>query len=180
MRALTYAAAIGVFSLTSQIFAQQALAQQAIPVGVVTAERKPVATSADFVGRVNAVNRVEVRARVTGYLQQVLFKEGVIIKEGAPLYTHRKGLVRCCGEAGRRRTRTQQGREDLHRAPASTRGGIAGEGFGNSRCAHQAVAADQQAQGTILIDEANLKAARTNLGYTDITSPITERSERPA
>ena len=64
----------------------------AVPVGVVTAERKPVTKSFDFVGRVEAINRVEVRARVTGYLEDILFREGDLIKEGAPLYTIEKGL----------------------------------------------------------------------------------------
>jgi membrane fusion protein (multidrug efflux system) len=58
----------------------------AIPVGTVTAERKPIAESREFVGRVEAINRVEIRARVTGYLEEVLFNEGDLIKEGAPLY----------------------------------------------------------------------------------------------
>ncbi len=59
---------------------------------MVTAERKPVTRSQDFVGRVEAVQRVEVRARITGYLEKVAFKEGDLIKEGAPLYSIEKGL----------------------------------------------------------------------------------------
>src|SRR5215510_12957750 len=57
-----------------------------VPVGTVVAERKPITKTLDFVGRVDAINRVDVRARVTGYLDAVLFKEGDLIKEGAPLY----------------------------------------------------------------------------------------------
>jgi len=49
-----------------------AVAQQpqpaAVPVGVVRAERKPIARTVDFVGRVEAISRVEVRARITGFL----------------------------------------------------------------------------------------------------------------
>jgi membrane fusion protein, multidrug efflux system len=67
-----------------------AIAQQqpstAVPVGVAKAERKPVARAGDYVGRVEAISRVEIRARITGYLEEVLFKEGDLIKEGAPLY----------------------------------------------------------------------------------------------
>jgi membrane fusion protein (multidrug efflux system) len=63
-----------------------AIAQQqpstAVPVGVVKAERKPVARAGDYVGRVEAISRVEIRARITGYLEEVLFKEGDLIKEG--------------------------------------------------------------------------------------------------
>ena len=56
------------------------LAQQrpptAIPVGTVVAERKAIAQTYDFVGRVEAVNRVQINARVKGFLEAVLFKEG--------------------------------------------------------------------------------------------------------
>ena len=45
-------------------------------VGVVTAELRPVTESAEFVGRIEAVNRVDLRARVTGFLQERLFQEG--------------------------------------------------------------------------------------------------------
>ena len=58
----------------------------AVPVGVVAAEKQPVARSAEFVGRIEAPSRVEVRARVTGYLDAVLFKEGERVREGDLLY----------------------------------------------------------------------------------------------
>jgi membrane fusion protein, multidrug efflux system len=80
---------LGIASSTN---VQPAQAPAAIPVGVVTAERKAVTKALDFVGRVQAVNRVEIRARVTGYLENILFKEGDLIKEGAALYSIEKGL----------------------------------------------------------------------------------------
>src|SRR5436189_56058 len=56
----------------------QASAQQsgpAIPsVGTVAAVKKPIAKTVDFVGRVQGIDRVEIRARITGYLEDVLFK----------------------------------------------------------------------------------------------------------
>src|ERR1700676_3947355 len=79
-----------------------AVAQQtppaAIPVGVVKAEHKSIEKSLDFVGRVEAVNRVEIRARVQGFLEAVLFKEGDPIKEGNPLYRIEKGLFQAAVE----------------------------------------------------------------------------------
>ena len=58
----------------------------ALQVGTVVAQRRPIDQALDFVGRVEAVGRVEVRARVTGFLEDVLFKEGERVKEGAKLY----------------------------------------------------------------------------------------------
>ena len=64
----------------------------AVPVGTSYAERRALAKSLDFVGRVEAVSRVDVRARVTGYLDAVLFKDGDLVKEGAVLYRIERGL----------------------------------------------------------------------------------------
>ncbi len=68
MRILT-CAILAVAGLSVPAIAQTNQPPPAVPVGVVTAERKPVAKGLDFVGRVDAINRVEVRARVTGYLE---------------------------------------------------------------------------------------------------------------
>src|SRR5690242_5124226 len=57
-----------------------------VPVGVVTASLQPVTRAQEFAGRIEATERVDVRARVTGYLEEVLFKEGDTVKAGAPLY----------------------------------------------------------------------------------------------
>jgi len=87
--------------------AHSAVAQQqqptGVPVGVVRAERKPITRTNDFVGRVEAVSRVEIRARITGFLEEVLFKEGDLIKVGAPLYRIEKGLFQGPGRASGRR-----------------------------------------------------------------------------
>ena len=80
-----------VFALSSPTLAQQQ-PPTAVPVGVNKAERRPIAQSGEYVGRVEAISRVEIRARITGFLEEVLFKEGDLIKEGAPLYRIEKGL----------------------------------------------------------------------------------------
>jgi multidrug efflux pump subunit AcrA (membrane-fusion protein) len=55
-----------------------------VTVAVPTVE--PVADYADFTGRTDAVSTVKIRARVSGYLVRVAFKDGDIVKEGALLY----------------------------------------------------------------------------------------------
>ena len=77
-------------SIPSSSAQQQAPA--AVPVGTVQAEHKPIAKTKNFVGRVEAVNKVEVHARVTGYLEDVLFKEGELVTEGQHLYHIEKDL----------------------------------------------------------------------------------------
>jgi membrane fusion protein (multidrug efflux system) len=90
MREVFYTALV-VFALNTSALAQQQ-PSTAVPVGIVKAERKPIAKAGDFVGRVDAISRVEIRARITGFLEEVLFKEGDLIKEGTPLYHIEMGL----------------------------------------------------------------------------------------
>lgn len=48
-----------------------------VPAGAVKADRTAITRTMKFVGRVEAVSRAEMRAPVTGYLERVLFREGV-------------------------------------------------------------------------------------------------------
>jgi membrane fusion protein (multidrug efflux system) len=145
----------------------------AVPVGVVAAEKKPVTKGFDFVGRVQAVNRVEVRARVTGYLEDVLFKEGDLIQEGAPLYRIEKGLFEAAvgqAEGALERSKSSKALSALQLARAED---LLAKSSGTAVARDQALAADQSAQGQITTDEANLQTAKINLGYTSINSPVT-------
>ena len=65
---------------------------EAVPVSTMLAERRPITQSLQFVGRVEAPERVEIRARVKGMLEAVLFKEGDTVAEGAPLYQIERDL----------------------------------------------------------------------------------------
>ena len=86
--------AIGVSLMLSASIGSSSAQQQApaaAPVGTIKAEHKPIAKTKNFVGRVEAINKVEVHARVTGYLEDVLLKEGDFVKEGQHLYRIEKG-----------------------------------------------------------------------------------------
>jgi membrane fusion protein (multidrug efflux system) len=145
----------------------------AIAVGTVAAARKPIAKSADFVGRVEAVDRVEVKARVTGYLEEVVFKEGDLVKEGAPLYRIEKGLFQAAVEQAQGALERSKAAKVLTVVQLQRTQELLAKSAGTEVARDQAQAADQQASGAIMTDEANLSTAKINLGYTDIVSPIT-------
>jgi membrane fusion protein, multidrug efflux system len=64
-------------------------------VGIVEATRRPITETSEFLGRIEAVNRVNVVARVTAFLEKRLFEEGNEIKAGDHLYRLERGPVRC-------------------------------------------------------------------------------------
>ncbi len=170
MRVLAGVAVIVLLGATSGLFAQSN--QTAVPVGIVTAEKKPVTKSLDFVGRVDAVQRVEVKARVTGYLEKVLFKEGDLIKEGAELYSIEKGLFEAAVGQAEGALEKDKAAKALTVIQLQRAEELLAKQSGTQVARDQALAADQTAEAALLVDNANLKTANINLGYTDIASPI--------
>jgi len=153
--------------------AEQQVGAPAIAVGTVAAERKPITQSREFVGRVEATNRVEVSARVTGYLEEVLFKEGDPIKEGAPLYRIEKGLFQAAVEQAQGALERSKGAQALTAIQLQRAQDLMDKNAGTVVARDQAKAADEEAKGSVTQAEAGLSTANINLGYTDIASPIT-------
>src|SRR6202049_1325178 len=60
-------------------------------VGVVEATKRPITETSEFLGRIEAVNRVNVVARVTAFLEKRLFEEGNEIKKADQLYLLERG-----------------------------------------------------------------------------------------
>ena len=84
------ALALAFAALSAPAFMDPALAQpgpQGPPaVGVAQAQRRPVIESSEFVGRIQAVNRVDLVARVTAFVQERRFQEGGEVRAGDLLY----------------------------------------------------------------------------------------------
>jgi membrane fusion protein, multidrug efflux system len=156
----------------------QPAAPATVPVGVVKAEKKAVSKTADFVGRVEAVNRVQINARVKGFLEEVLFKEGDIVKEGAALYRIEQGLFTAAVEQAQGALERAKAAKTLTEIQLQRAQELMTRQAGTVVARDQALAADQQAQGQILSDQASLDTAKINLGYTDIASPITGKIGR--
>src|SRR5690606_28791824 len=82
------AGSISLFALRATAsIAEEPAAPQATPVMVATVQRSEVATWDEFSGRLEAVERVDVRSRVAGAVQEVHFAEGSLVKKGDLLVT---------------------------------------------------------------------------------------------
>ena len=123
-----------------------------------------------------AVNRVQIVARVKGYLEDVRFTEGDVVKEGAPLYRIEKGCSK--PRSNRRKGRWSAARPPVLTALELDRAETLLKSKSGTEVARDQARAADQGQRHILTDEANLKTAQINLGYTDITSPIAGRIGR--
>jgi membrane fusion protein (multidrug efflux system) len=162
---------VGIAPLSAQTQPKDKAAQ----VTTVNAERKPIAKTHDFVGRVEAINRVDVRARVKGYLDQILFKEGDLVAEGAHLYQIEKGLFEAAVEQAEGELERSNSVKILTAAQLERAEELLPKGATTVVARDQALAADREAQAKIITNQANLKTAKINLGYTSITAPVKGR-----
>lgn len=141
-------------------------------VGVQVAERRPVTETIEFVGRVEATDRVNIRARVTGFLQERLFREGADVAQGEVLFR----LERAPFEA-----QMAQARANLAGATATLENArvalarareLRQTGAGTQVALDNAQALERTAAANVLGAEAAVRVAEINLGYTEITAPI--------
>lgn len=156
----------------------QNAASTPVPVGTVIAAQQSITPSLEFVGRVEAINSVEIKARVTGYLEEILFKEGGSVKEGDPLYRIEQGLFEAAVKQAQGALERAKSAKVLTEAQLQRAEDLLAKSSGTVVARDQALAADQEAHAAILQGEANLQTAQINLGYTDIRSPISGKISR--
>jgi len=151
-----------------------------VPVGTVKAERKAISKGWEFVGRVEAINRVDIRARVKGYLEAVLFKEGDLVKEGDPLYRIEKGLFEAAVGQAEGALQKSKAEYELAVKTRQRQEELFSKNVTPEQKLDEAHAAEGKEKGNVTTDEANLQAARINLSYTDILAPIAGKIGRTA
>jgi membrane fusion protein (multidrug efflux system) len=156
----------------------QAQEQQAVPVGTLTVEKHSISQSIDFVGRVDGIEKVEVRARVAGFLESVLFKEGDVVQAGAPLYRIEQSLFQASVERSQGALEVSKAADALADLQLTRATDLMNKQAGTVASRDQAAAQKEQTAGSVMISEADLATAKVNLSYTNITSPITGRIGR--
>ena len=85
-------------------------------VGVVAATRQPITQSSEYIGRIQATNRVNLVARVSAYIDEVLFTEGTEVKKGELLYRLEQAPFRADVQA--KEAAVAQFKAQLHNAQA--------------------------------------------------------------
>jgi membrane fusion protein (multidrug efflux system) len=155
--------------------------QQAAPaapppgVGVQLAEMKGVTPSYAFVGRIKAVNTVQLRARVEGFLEKVLFTEGQRVKTGDLLFQIEKTQYQAAVEQANANLAAAQAQELNAQLQYNRSSDLVKTQAISQATVDQNRAALDSAKASILQNKAALSVAQENLGYTDVASPIDGR-----
>ena len=148
-------------------------------VTVITLQPTEITPGVAFNGRVVAVDTVELRARVTGFLEQRLFEEGADVQVRRAAVRDREGPLSGGGRAARRPS-SRAPRPTAPTPPSSCSAARSWSRTATSRRPRstQRRAADQMAAAQILEAQAALQQAQINLGYTDIHAPLAGRIGR--
>src|SRR5258708_28855177 len=149
-------------------------------VGIVEATKRPITETSEFLGRIQGVNRVNVVARVTAFLEKRLFEEGAEIKKGDELYR----LERAPFEAdlASKQAQVAQLQATLENAKLTTeRARILLSGPAGQQSTYDAALANQRSlEAQVQAAQAQVQASQINLDYTEIRSPIDGKIGRTA
>lgn len=154
--------------------------QQAPAAKVSIAEviEQPINEWDEFTGRLEAPESVEVRPRVSGYIDRVAFDEGSLVKKGDLLFQIDPRPFEA--EVKRLQAQLQQARASQTRAANEARRGerLRQSNAISAELADARASAATEAQAAVAATQAELENAQLNLSFTRITSPIDGRVSR--
>ncbi|WP_033789948.1 efflux RND transporter periplasmic adaptor subunit [Pantoea septica] len=139
---------------------------------------KPVSQWDSFNGRIEAVQSVQLRPRVSGYIDSVNYREGDEVKKGQVLFTiddrtYRAALEQAKAELARARSQAALARSESARTEK-----LIGTQAVSREQWEQRRSAASQAQADVLSAEAAVDMAQLNLDFTRVTAPIDGRASR--
>ena len=173
-----FAGALALLATIALPAAAQAPAGPMPSVGVIAAELRDVTQTAGYVGRVQAVDKVELRARITGFLENRLFDEGQRVAKDAPLFVIEQAPFKATVQ--QREATLASAQATLKNADLQVSRGRELVRTNNIPQAtlDQRIADQANAAAAVQEAEAALEIARINLSYTGITAPFAGRIGR--
>lgn len=144
-------------------------------VSVSTVVQRDIVNWKEYSGRIQAVQTIEIRPRVTGYLASVHFREGSLVKQGDRLFSiddreYRAQVAAADADVARAAARVSLAQEELKRSQSLIEAKAVSQGELDARSAEL-----RQAEADHLAAKARLDQARLNLEFTDIRAPIAGR-----
>jgi multidrug efflux system membrane fusion protein len=148
---------------------------QATPVSVAVVEQRPATTWNEFSGRLEAIDRVDVRPRVAGAVLAVHFREGALVKKGDLLVTidpapYAAEVDRTEAQLASAQARVVLTKKELQRGQQ-----LIGTQVLTQRDFDQRENANREAEASVRAAEAALKTTRLNLDYTQVRAPVSGR-----
>jgi membrane fusion protein, multidrug efflux system len=166
-----------IFTLATSATAQP-LPSGPPPVGVVTVQRQPMTDSYEFNGRVEAINSVNIVARVSAFLEQQLFTEGIDVKKGDLLYVLEQPPYQASVDVQNAAIARAQAQLDNAKTELWRKQQLVEKSAGTQQAVDTAQATQRTEAAQLQAAQAQLEIAQINLGYTEMHSPIDGRVGR--
>lgn len=144
-------------------------------VTVAAPQKRTVVDKDEYVGRFVAVDSVEIRARVSGYLEKVHFRDGQLVKKGDLLFTvDRRPFLNTVEQA---RASVNQAKANLAytEADLARAQGLVGGSVISQQTYEQRTQAKRVAEANVAAQEAALRQAELDLEFTELRAPVTGR-----
>jgi multidrug efflux system membrane fusion protein len=155
--------------------ATTAAAAPAVPVTVAVVASRDVTVWESFSGRLEAIDRVQIRSRVDGAVQSVHFREGALVKSGDLLFTidpapYQAAVSQAEGQVASADAKVNLAKIELER----------GRRLSDNRTISQSDMDQRQnafteAQAGLRTAQAALQSAQLQLGYTEVRAPVAGR-----
>ena len=135
-------------------------------------KQEDVAIYGEYVGRIRAQQFVEVRARVEGYLEKMLFEEGTHVNKNQLLFIisqdrYKARVDKAKAQLNKDMAQARKAERDLERIRP-----LYEQNAASQLDLDNAIAADETAKASVSMSEADLYQAELELGYTTVNSPI--------
>jgi multidrug efflux system membrane fusion protein len=170
--------AAGVLYFNRSNAASAPAAPPATPVMVATVVQSDVSTWDEFSGRLEAVERVDVRSRVAGAVQSIHFNEGALVKAGDLLVTIDPAPYAAEVERAQAQVVAAQARQDNAKSELDRAQRLWDESAIARRELEERVNARREAEANVRAAEAALQSSRLSLGYTQVRAPVSGRVGR--
>lgn len=146
-----------------------------MPVSVAAVVAQDIALWEEFSGRLEAVERVDIRPRVAGAVLAIHFREGALVKKGELLVTvdpapYAAEVERAQAQVAAAQARQSYSKSDLERATRLLQDRAIAQREHDER-----LNAQREAEANLRAAQAALQTARLNLGYTQVRAPVAGR-----
>jgi membrane fusion protein (multidrug efflux system) len=170
------ALASGLLAGAAPVLAQPATQPPAVT--VVPVEEREIVPSVTFTGRIEAKDKVDLRARVEGFLEQRLFEEGQEVKAGDLLFVLEKAPYQAQIETVNATIARAQATLDLAQIEQRRQAELVKKQATAQAKLDDATARAGEARADLRRQQANLTQAKLDLSYTDVKAPLTGRIGR--
>jgi membrane fusion protein (multidrug efflux system) len=144
-------------------------------VRIATEEVRPIST---FTGRIEAKDKIDLRARVNGFLEKRLFTEGADVKEGDLLFVIEQGMYKAAVEEAKGGLARAEAALKLADLEVDRQQELVTRNVAARAKLDEVTAKQGEARGDVLGQKAALERAQLQLGYTEIRAPLGGRIGR--